>query len=145
MATKQTGFSNKQLLFNELFVGTLIYCVVLGFFNDYTSVVYAKSFSTIFMASIVLELLTYLAFILKDKVIHTLKHRRGRLYRILRLFSVWFILFVSKFVFIWVIDILFGSNIMINGFFGILYVVVSVTIIHTLAKMTFNKLAVEHL
>jgi hypothetical protein len=65
---KKEGILNaKQLLFKDLFVGTLIYAVVLGFFNDYTSIVEAKSFSSIFLASIVLEILTFLTFYLKKK------------------------------------------------------------------------------
>ena len=35
------SFSPRQLLFKELFVGTLVYAIVLGFFDDYTSIVEA--------------------------------------------------------------------------------------------------------
>lgn len=138
--SRPRNFNQKQLLFKELFVGTLIYCVVLGFFNDYTAIVSAKSFSTIFMASIVLEILTYIAFIIKSHLVETLKHRKGAIYKVLLFFSVWLVLFLSKFVFIWIIDRLFGSYITIHGFFGILFVVLSVTIIHKLADITFKKL-----
>ncbi|WP_207843499.1 hypothetical protein [Williamsia soli] len=58
MTSEDRPFNSKQLAFKELFVGALIYAVVLGFFNDYTSLVYATSFSTIFFAAIVLEILT---------------------------------------------------------------------------------------
>ncbi len=140
MAIDQRIFNSKQLLFKELFVGTLIYTVVLAFFNDYTSMVYAKSSSTIFLAALVLETLTYLAFMLKGKIIARLTNCDGTFYTILMFFSVWIVMFVSKFIFIWVIDTIFGNNININGFFGILWVVVSVTLIHKLADFTFVKL-----
>lgn len=140
MKTKANSFNARQLLFKELFVGTLIYAVVLGFFNDYTSTVSAKSFSTIFYAAIVLEILTYLAFLLKDRIIQWLKNHSGTFYKILMFFCVWLVMFVSKFVFIWVIDLVFGSNIDINGFFGVLAVVLSVTVIHTVADKVFIKL-----
>lgn len=140
MAQKNKAFNNKQLLFQELFVGTLIYAVVLGFFNDYSSIVNAKSFSTIFFASLVLEVLTYLAFQLKARIINTLKGREGLTYSILMFFGVWLVMFMSKFVFIWILDVLFGSYININGFFGILLVVLCVTVLHKVAVYTFKRL-----
>lgn len=133
-------FSPRQLAFQEIFIGTLIYAVVLGFFNDYTSIVSARSFSTIFFASVVLEILTYLAFQLKGAIISWLKNRQGTVYRALMFFCVWLVMFVSKFVFIWALDLVFDDYIIINGFFGILLVVLSVTIIHKLAYMLFYQL-----
>ncbi len=128
------------MAFQELFIGTLIYVTVLGLFNDYTSLVEAKSFSTILLASMVLEILTYLALQLKSLIIDWLKGREGAIYKMLMFFCVWLIMFLSKFVFIGVINVIFGGHITINGFFGILFVVLSVTIIHKLAFHTFKKL-----
>ena len=128
------------MFFKEVFVGTLIYAVALGFFNDYTKIVEAKSFSTIFLSSVVLQLLTIMAFKFKGRIVEWLKPRSGIAYKALMIFCVWLVMFSSKFVFIWVIDQIFGDNININGFFGILFVVLCVTIIHKLADYTFKKL-----
>lgn len=133
-------FTQQQLLFKELFVGTLIYAVVLGFLNDYTDIVAAKSFSTIFFSAVVLEVLTLLAFKLKKFLVAWFTTRNGALARLGMFFSVWLVMFTSKFVFIAVLDLIFGSYISINGFFGILLVVVLVTVIHKLADYTFIKL-----
>jgi hypothetical protein len=141
MKSKNNIFNSKQLIFKELFVGTLIYAVVLGFFNDYTSIVYAKSFSSIFFASVVLEILTYLAFLLKNKIIMRLKDRHEHIYKLLMFFFVWLVMFLSKFIFVWIIDAIFGNNINIYGFFGILLVVLCVTLIHKLADLIFIKLS----
>jgi len=137
---KPRPFTPAQLAYQELFIGTLIYVAVLGLFNDYTPIVSANSFSTIIYASIVLELLTYLAFKLKSTIIAWLKGREGIVYKILMFFCVWLIMFLSKFVFIWALDITFGDYISINGFFGILLVVVSVTAVHKLAYYIFQRL-----
>lgn len=136
-------FTSAQLAYQELFIGTLIYVAVLGLFNDYTSIVSAKSFSTIIYASIVLEILTYFAFKLKNTIIAQLKNREGAIYKVLMFFSVWLIMFLSKFVFIWALDLVFGNYIAINGFFGILLVVLSVTIVHKFAYVIFHKLGKE--
>lgn len=133
-------FNRRQILFKEFFVGTLIYAVVLGFFNDYTSIVEAKSFSTIFFSATVLQVLTMLAFWLKGKIVNLLKDRKELAYKIAMFFCVWFIMLVSKFVFIWALDSIFGNYININGFFGILLVVAGVTIIHRLSGRIFYQL-----
>ncbi len=140
MNSKIGALSPRQLAFQELFVGTLIYAVVLGFFNDYTSIVSARSFSTIFFASVLLEVLTYLVFQLKNTIIAWLKNRQGTVYKILMFFCVWLVMFLSKFVFIWALDLVFDDYIIINGFFGILFVVLCVTITQRLANKTFVSL-----
>lgn len=137
-------FNNRQVLFKEIFVGTLIYAVVLGFFNDYTEVFYAKSFSTIFLVAIVMQILTYLTFALKNKVVRWLKDKDGTIYKVGMFFCVWLIMFLSKFVFLWAIDILFGSYVAVSGFFGLIAIIVSVTILAKLADFTFKKLGDTH-
>lgn len=131
----------KQLVFKELLIGTLIYVVVLGFLADYTDIVWAQSFSTIFMASFVLQVLTSLLFVLKRRIVKWLRSKKGAGYTALMFFCVWFLMFVSKFVFIAVLDVLFGSYIYVSGFFGILIVVASATILVSLADYTFSKLS----
>jgi hypothetical protein len=133
-------FNNRQIAFKELFVGTLIYVLVLGFFNDYSDIVYATSFSVMFFASIVLEILTFFALLLKKHIVNWLKAKNGTSYKIMMFFSVWLIMFVSKFVFVGVIDFIFENYVNISGFFGILAVVVSVTLIHKVADYIFIKL-----
>lgn len=140
MTLHNREFNKKQLYFKELFVGILIYAVVLGFFNDYTSIVYAQSFSTIFFASIVLEIITFLVFQLKDEVIARFNERENPPHKALLVFIIWLIMFSSKFVFVWTVDLIFGEKITINGFFGILAIALSVTVIHKLADLIFIKL-----
>lgn len=134
------SFTPGQLLFKELFVGTLIYAVVLGFFDDYTSMVEATSFSYVFLAAIVLEALTCGAFALKDTIVGRLRHRNTRGAIALMAVGVWFVMFASKFVFIWAIDLVFGDDVDINGFFGILTVALVVTVVHRLADWVFVRL-----
>lgn len=133
MQTRIQSLTKRQLIFKDIFVGTLIYAVTLGFFNDYTNIVDAKSFSTIFYAAAVLEILTILIFLLKDKVLLALKER----HKAIIAFSLWLIMFSSKFIFIWVIDIIFKENININGFFGIFAVVLAATLTHKTAEKSF--------
>lgn len=140
MSNNKTKFSLAQMAFQEIFVGTLIYVVVLGLMNDYTEVVSARSFSTILFSSVALEVLTFLTFKLKGKIVSSLKSREGAIFRFLTFFSVWLVMFLSKFVLVWALDFLFGEYISIKGFFGILAVVLAVTVIHKLAYYVFRRL-----
>lgn len=136
-------FNARQLLFKELFVGTLIYAVVLGLFDDYTDIVYITSFSFTLFAAVVLEILTYLAFLLKNQIIAWLRGRSGVAYRALMFFCVWLVMFLSKFVFVGALNYIFGDNVNVYGFFGILTIVICVTIVHKLADLTFIRLGDE--
>ena len=133
-------FSARQLLFKELFVGTLIYAVVLGFFDDYTELVEARSFSYVFMAAIVLELLTCATFAVKDAIVGRLRDRGSRASKLVMAFGVWFVMFSSKFVFIWAIDTVFGDDVNFDGFVAIFVVALAVTVMHRLADWTFTRL-----
>jgi hypothetical protein len=134
------SFTSGQLLFKELFVGTLIYAVVLGFFDDYTSIVEAQSYSYVFLAAIVLEVLTCATLAVKDAVVARFRDRDSRGATALTALGVWGVLFVSKFVFIWTIDLVFGDAIDIEGFFGIFAVALVVTVVHRLADWVFIRL-----
>lgn len=134
------SFSSRQLVFKELFVGTLLYAIVLGFFDDYTSIVDARSFTYVFLAAIVLEVLTCTALAVKDAIVGHLRHRGTRSAIALMAFGVWFVMFSSKFVFIWAIDLVFGEDVNINGFFGIFVVALLVTVAHRLADLVFVRL-----
>ena len=144
MTTSKATFTPNQLVFKEIFVGTLIFVVVLGFFADYTDIVWAQSFSTIFMASFVLQILTSLVFVLKERIVKWLRSKKGAGYTALMVFCVWLLMFFSKFVFIGVLDLLFGSYVYVSGFFGILIVVASVTALVSLADYVFTKLSAKN-
>jgi uncharacterized membrane protein YvlD (DUF360 family) len=140
MKLNKEVFNSRQILFKEMFVGTLIYAVVLGFFNDYTDIFYANSFSTIFLCALVMQILTYITFKFKNMVIDWLKGRKGFIYKLGMFFSVWAIMFLSKFVFLWVIDFVFGSYVNINNFVGLIAIIVVVTLLNKLTDWTFEKL-----
>lgn len=140
MKQKLSVFNKRQLLFKEIFVGTLIYAVVLGFFNDYTSIFYANSSSTIFLTAFVMQILTFLTFALKNWIIDLLAGRKGYLYKFAMFFCVWLIMFLSKFVFLWAIDVLFGGYVRVSGFIGLIAIILSVTLLDKLTSFVFKKL-----
>lgn len=140
MNSQQPSLTKRQLIFAELVVGTLIYAVVLGLFDDYTDLVSAKSFSTIVFASILLEALTFLTFLFKDWWIEFLTRWRGELSRPQKIFGLWLVMFFSKFVFLWALEFVFRGNFEVGGFFSILILVACVTVLAKVANAFFVRL-----
>lgn len=138
--TSPEKMNARQMLFRELVFGTLVYAVVLGFFADYTSLLYTKSYSTTFAVAIVMEILTYLTLLLKKYVASHFKGKPHPWSKVALVVGVWLVLFLSKFVFLWVIDILFGSYVDISGFVGLILIIVTMTIAKEGIDYIFTKL-----
>jgi len=133
--------SPKQQLFREMVLGTLVYSVILGFFEDYTDILNTWSYSTTFFVAVVMQILTYLTFELKDWVVKYFQGKEGKKYLAALVFSVWLIMFISKFVFLVVIDTIFGSSVEISGFVGLLLIIIAMTVAKYLMDVVYAKLA----
>lgn len=124
-----------------MLLGTLLYSVVLGFFNDYTNILHTSSYSTTFAVAIVMQLLTFATFTLKNSIKRYFKNRQGTFNRVGLVFSVWLILFLSKFVFLAVISFIFRENVEINGFIGLFLIIICMTIAERFVSFIHVKLA----
>jgi hypothetical protein len=133
--------SAKQKLFQDMVLGTLIYAVVLGFFEDYTDILNTWSYSTTFFVAIVMQILTYITFWLKSLVVKYFRGKEGGKYKAALVFGVWLIMFLSKFVFIAVIDLIFGSAVEISGFVGLVLIILTMTVSKSLIDVAYAKLA----
>ena len=130
----------KQELFQNMFVGILLYSVVLGFFNDYTDILHTGTYSVTFMVAIVMQMLTYLTFALKDQVVNWFK-KKGESYNKLALaLSIWAIMFFSKFVFLGAVSIIFKDEVEISGFVGLLLIIACLTITQKIVEIVYEKL-----
>jgi hypothetical protein len=93
------------------------------------------------MLAIVMQLLTFATFWVKDivaKHIKALNRPRGKL---LLGFGVWLVIFLSKFVFLWAISVIFRDSVQISGFVGLLLVIVLMTAVQKLVELIDAKLA----
>lgn len=124
----------------EFVFGALVYVVVLGFFEEYTSILSTWSYSVTFMTGFVLQVLTMLTFGLKKKVVSFFKDRPGRKYVLMMGFFLWLILFVSKFVFLFVIESIFGQRVELSGFVGLLLIMVVMAGVKTLMERLYMRL-----
>lgn len=122
-------------------LGVLLYSVVLGFFNDYTHILHTTSYSVTFLLAVVMQILTYLTFAVKNSAQVWFQDKNSKAYKIALIFTVWLILFLSKFVFLWVISFVFRQEVHISGFVGLLLIVAILTVLQQLFEFTYRKLA----
>ena len=124
-----------------MLVGTLLYTVVIGFFNDYTNILHTRSYSITFALAIVLQILTFITFEIKKWVVKKSKKFDGPKGKFALIFGVWLVLFLSKFVFLWAIGVVFKDSVELTGFINILVVVASMTLAQRLLQYIDSKLA----
>lgn len=120
--------------------GTLVYAVVLGFFNDYTPILHIESFSTTFLVAVVMQVLTYLTFMLKNYVTGHFRQKSGKWSKAGMAVGVWLVLFLSKFVFLAAIEFVFSSEVHISGFVGLIAIIVAMTVAKEGIDHIFNRL-----
>lgn len=125
--------NRRQKVFREWTTGTLLYAVVMGFFDDYTEFLDVTSFSTLFLAAFVMQALTYGTLQLKRLAVSRFTGSSvGVGSKVATGFTVWAIMFLSKFVFLAVLDILFGPSVQVSGFLGLVLIIVTMVVVDTL-------------
>jgi hypothetical protein len=133
--------SDRQRVFFDWTLDTMLYLVVLGFFSEYTSGVSIDSFSTIFVAFLVLYGLTYVTFALKRRVRVWFARRPAGPNRIAHGLSIWAILFFSKFIFLEVLDLVFGDAVDFSSFVWLMAVMVVVVVLGKVMDLIYSSLA----
>ena len=121
--------SSRQRLFLRYFMFTLIDLVVLNLFAEHWSKVEITSFSVSLLAAILLQLLLKATLKVEHYAASYFKKRPGHAAKIMRVLVTWFILFASKLIILWLIDLLFGENIMFHGPYHIVVFIVVVVAI----------------
>lgn len=141
MQKSDNSLSPGQDFFREMVLGILVYAVVLGFFEDYTDILSTWSYSITFLAAIVMQVLTYFTFKLKGMVVNRFKGREGKKYLVAMVFGVWLIMFFSKFVFLAVINFIFGEAVSISGFIGLVFIILTMTVVKKTIDAFYLRLA----
>jgi hypothetical protein len=117
--------THRQQLFTSWVIDVLVYIVVLELFVEYAPWVISESITMSMFVALVLKVLIGAIARLEHHVIGWFSHREGPVWRALGLATVFAILFLSKFVVIEVIAIVFGDRVEIGGFVGVVVLVVA--------------------
>lgn len=141
VVANSSHLSQKQRMYQEIIFGTLIYAVVVGFFDDYTNILSTSSYSVTFFAAFALALLTYATTSLKKRVVEYIRNKASLSSKISFAAIVWLVLFLSKFAFMELLDLVFRTSLIIDSFFGLTAVVITMTVAKTAFDIGFKKLA----
>jgi len=137
--------SDRQRTFARYFTGALIDLVVLGLFNEYSEHVHVYDFTTLVLASVLLQLLLKWTIIAEHHVLGYFASKTGFAWTSLKFFVAWLILFGSKFVILEALSLAFGDLVQFHGVFhGIVWliiVVVVMIVVEELVARLYRKLA----
>ena len=119
-----------QVLFVRYFNAVLVDLVVLGLLNEYWSRVDIDSFTVALLAAVILQVLLKVSLALEHKVGMYFKKKSGLTAKVMRIVSAWGILFISKLIILWAIDVAFGNSFIFHGkFHGVLPFLVLIIVI----------------
>ena len=108
-------FSRKQQLFLRYLTWTLVDLTVLNFFAEYWDKVTITSFGVSLFIAVTLQVLLKTTISLEHRISKYMKSKERLDKKILHIFTTWFVLFASKFVMLWVLQLLFGDAIIFAG------------------------------
>lgn len=122
--------SDNQRLFVRYFTGTLIDLAVLNLFAEYwADRVTISSFTVSLAAAVVLQILLKATIWVEHWVAGFFRGKTGGLWKFLRFFCAWLVLFGSKFVILEALSTLFGKNVHFSGaWHGIIPLIIVVVV-----------------
>ncbi|WP_439136297.1 hypothetical protein [Pseudomaricurvus sp.] len=109
--------SSRQKLFVRYTLAILIDLVVLGLFNQFWGRVHVETFSVALMAAAMMQLLLQGTFKVEHYVSDYFKAKSGTAAKCAYGVTAWFILFVSKFIMLGAIEVVFSGQIHFEGHF----------------------------
>ena len=114
----------------------LIYVIVLNLFVEYVEKVVIDSFTISILTAILLKALLDVILGLEHRVAHFFEARPGKLSKFLRIMSTWIILFLSKFLILEVVDLVFGDHVELGKFVQVLSLVIALMV----AREVFQRI-----
>lgn len=138
--TREIRVTRGQQRFASWVTDVLVYIVVLGLFVEYVPKVITESFTITIFTAVVLKLLIDAIARLEHRVSGWFKRREGSGWRVLGLVTMFAILFISKFVILEVIDIVFGDRVTLGKFIEVAVLVVTMILARQGVAWTYRRL-----
>jgi hypothetical protein len=107
--------NTRQRLFSRYLIAILVDLLVLNLFAEHWQRVAVDGFTLSLVVAVLLQLLLQLTLVLEHRVGGLLAARAGAAWTAVRLFAAWLILFGSKFVMLWAIDLTVGDAVRFTG------------------------------
>jgi hypothetical protein len=129
-----------QFRFSAALMHILVAVVVLNLFVEYLEPVVIDSFTVSIATAVLLWLMLGLVTRLEHRVSGYFRKKEGRVFRVLRFFSVWAILFVSKFVIVEIVALLTAGRATLGQFLEVVAIVVALMAADYLLEWVYRRL-----
>ena len=136
---KEVTITRRQEIFHSWSKDILIYILVLNLFVEYNSNIVIDSFTISIFTAIVLKILLEIILRVEHVVGDFFKARPGKISSFLRIISTWVILFLSKFLILEVIDLIFGEHVELGKFLDVIVLVISLMV----AREIFQRIYIS--
>jgi hypothetical protein len=117
------SITRAQFAFSSALMQILVTIVVLNLFVEYVNTVVIDSFTVSVLTAVLLWLMLRVITRLEHRVSGYFRSRKGAVYRVLRVLSVWAIMFVSKFVILEVVAIATAGRAYLGQFLEVVAIV----------------------
>jgi len=132
--------TDKQRLFASFTNDVLVYIIVLNLFVEHSDVIVIDSFSISILTAVLLKLLLDVIVSAEHRVSDFFKRRHRPIAKVLRIFAVWLILFLSKFLILEVVDFVFGDHVELGGFFLVAILVIAMMVARQGLESVYQRL-----
>ena len=132
--------TRRQQRFASWVTDVLVYIVVLNLFIEYVPSVIAESFTISIFTAVVLKFLIDAITGLEHRVRGWFNQREGQVWRALGVVAMFSILFISKFVILEVIDVVFGDRVALGGFIQVALLVVTMILARLGVAWAYRRL-----
>ncbi len=105
-----------------------IYIVILNIFIEYSWGFYIDSFTISIFTAFVLKASMNVVFKVEHRITKFFKGKEGGFNKILYVMSVWGVVFLSKFVILEIIDVIFGDHVEISSFISLILLIVTMMV-----------------
>ena len=129
----------RQRIFTRYLVAILVDLLVLNLFAEYWQRVEVSSFSVTLLAAVIMQLLLQATFVIEHVVAARFAGREGIQWQALRWISAWLILFLSKLIMLWSINLALGDSIRFLGpHHGVLAFITVIVAMVSAEELTFS-------
>jgi hypothetical protein len=139
ISTKEVTITRRQEIFLSWSQDVLIYILVLNLFVEFNANIVIDSFTISIFTAIVLKILLEIILRFEHIVGDFFKARPGKLSNFLRIISTWAILFLSKFLILEIIDLIFGEHVELGKLLDVIVLVISLMV----ARVVFQRIYIS--
>ena len=133
-----TTISFRQRIFIRYLMAILIDLMVLNLFVEFWDTVEIDSFTISIFAAFILQILLRATMMLEHKVANYFTSKPGKINVFLSWFTAWVILFGSKFLILFLIDLIFGSRVEFSNVITFIVVVIIIVLFEVGITSLFN-------